>query len=72
MTYRVTKNQQKIFDAIAETRKTMNKWPTYRELASHTGFPLSYVHASVRSLVKKSKLTATARKHRGIRIRGPR
>ena len=67
MTYKVTKNQQKIFDAVIGMQKGTKKWPTYRELASYTGFPLSYVHGSVMSLVKKSKLTVTAKKHRSIR-----
>ena len=67
MTFKVTDNQQKILDAVMGMQKSMNKWPTYRELASHTGFPLSYVHASVMSLVKKSKLTVIERRHRGIR-----
>lgn len=67
MTFRVTDNQQLILDAVFWLKKNRDKWPTYRELASHTGFQVSYVHASVRSLVKKSKMTVIAGKHRGMR-----
>ncbi len=70
MTFKVTDNQQKILDAVIEIKKTENKRPTYRELASYTGFPLSYVHASVVSLVKKSKLVVVPKKHRSIREPG--
>lgn len=68
MTHHVTENQSMILRHIKELTKKMKKSPTYREIAASTGFHVSYVYVSVKSLVRKGCVNAPPKKHRGIKV----